>query len=161
QLREFTPARIALGRVGSSLPTDEILRFGFAHALAQDAVHLPLDVDALEAELQTARWRTLRVHSRAPDRATYLLRPDYGRRLSEASVAALAGHVDKSCDLVFVLADGLSALAVQRHALRILEAVRPLLPDGWSIGPAVIAEQGRVAIGDEIGELLRARIAIV
>jgi ethanolamine ammonia-lyase small subunit len=161
QLREFTPARIALGRAGSSLPTDEILRFGFAHALAQDAVHLPLDVAALEAELQTARWRTLRVHSRASDRATYLLRPDYGRRLSEASVAALAGLIDKSCDLVFVLADGLSALAVQRHALRLLEAVRHLLPDTWSIGPAVIAEQGRVAIGDEIGELLRAKIAIV
>ena len=161
QLRRFTPARIALGRVGNSLPTDEVLRFGVAHALAQDAVHLPLDVAMLEADLEMAHWRTLRVHSRAPDRATYLLRPDYGRRLSDASAAVLAGHTGKSCDLVFVIADGLSALAVQRHAVPLLEMTRPLLRDAWSVGPVVITEQGRVAIGDEIGGLLRARIAIV
>jgi ethanolamine ammonia-lyase small subunit len=161
QLRRFTPARIALGRVGNSLPTDEVLRFGVAHALAQDAVHLPLDIAMLESDLEMAHWRTLRVHSRAPDRATYLLRPDYGRRLSDASAAVLAGHRGKSCDLVFVIADGLSALAVQRHAVPLLEMTRPLLRDAWSVGPVVIAEQGRVAIGDEIGGLLRARIAIV
>jgi ethanolamine ammonia-lyase small subunit len=161
QLRQFTPARIALGRVGSSLPTDEVLRFGLAHALAQDAVHLPLDVAALVAALQTARWQSLYVHSRASDRATYLLRPDYGRRLSDASAAALVGRADKSCDLVVVAADGLSALAVQRHTVPLLEAMRPLLPDAWSVGPMVIAEQGRVAIGDEIGELLRARMTVV
>jgi len=155
QLRQFTPARIALGRVGNSLPTDEVLRFGFAHALAQDAVHLPLDVASLDAALQIAHWQTLRVHSRAPDRATYLLRPDYGRRLSDAGVAALVGHGNKSCDLVFVAADGLSALAVQRHTLPLLAAIRPCLPAAWSLGPVVIAEQGRVAIGDETGELLR------
>jgi ethanolamine ammonia-lyase small subunit len=161
QLRQFTPARIALGRVGNSLPTDEVLRFGFAHALAQDAVHLPLDAATLGAALQTAHWQTLCVHSRASDRATYLLRPDYGRRLSDASAAALVGYADKSCDLVFVAADGLSALAVQRHTLPLLEALRALLPVAWSLGPVVIVEQGRVAIGDEIGELLRARMAVV
>ena len=104
QLRQFTPARIALGRVGNSLPTGEVLRFGIAHALAQDAVRLPLDVAMLESALRNAHWRTLRVHSRASDRATYLLRPDYGRRLNDASAAALVGHADKSCDLVFVAA---------------------------------------------------------
>jgi ethanolamine ammonia-lyase small subunit len=161
QLRQFTPARIALGRVGNSLPTDEVLRFGFAHALAQDAVHLPLDVALLETALRCARWQTLRAHSRASDRATYLLRPDHGRRLSDASAAALVGHGGKSFDLVFVAADGLSALAVQRHTVPLLEAMRPLLPDAWSVGPVVIAEQGRVAIGDEIGELLRARMTVV
>jgi ethanolamine ammonia-lyase small subunit len=81
--------------------------------------------------------------------------------LSDASAAALVGHADKSCDLVFVAADGLSALAVQRHLIPLLEAMRSLLRDAWSVGPVVIAEQGRVAIGDEIGELLRARITVV
>ncbi len=161
ELRQFTPARIALGRVGSSMPTDEVLRFGFAHALAQDAVHLPLDVATLDTALQVAGWQTLHVASRARDRATYLLRPDYGRRLSDASAAALVGHANKSCDLVLVAADGLSALAVQRHTLPLLEALRALLPVAWSLAPIVIAEQGRVAIGDEIGELLRARIVVV
>ena len=161
ELRQFTPARIALGRVGNSLPTDEVLRFGFAHALAQDAVHLPLDVATLDTALQVAGWQTLHVASRAHDRATYLLRPDYGRRLSNASAAALVEHANKSCDLVLVAADGLSALAVQRHTLPLLEALRALLPAAWSLAPIVIAEQGRVAIGDEIGELLRARIAVV
>jgi ethanolamine ammonia-lyase small subunit len=161
QLRQFTPARIALGRVGSSLPTDEVLRFGLAHALAQDAVHLPLDVAALDTALRAARWRTLRLHSRAADRATYLLRPDYGRRLNDVSAAALIANTDKSCDLVFVVADGLSALAVERHTVPLLEAMRPLLKDAWSVGPIVIVGQGRVAIGDEIGELMRARMTIV
>jgi ethanolamine ammonia-lyase small subunit len=161
QLRQFTPARIALGRVGSSLPTEEVLRFGLAHALAQDAVHLCLDVAVLDAELQAAGWRTLRVHSQARDRATYLLRPDYGRRLSDDSAAALAGSADVSHDLVFVVVDGLSALAVQRHAVSLLDATRPLLNDAWSLGPVVIVEQGRVAIGDEIGELLRVRMIVV
>jgi ethanolamine ammonia-lyase small subunit len=161
QLRRFTPARIALGRVGHSLPTDEVLRFGFAHALAQDAVHLPLDVAALESALQAAQWRTLHVHSRASDRATYLLRPDYGRRLSDAAAAALIRHAGESPDLVFVVADGLSSMAVQRHAVPVLQATRALLPEAWSVAPVAIAQQGRVAIGDEIGELLRAKVAIV
>ena len=160
-LRRFTPARIALGRVGSSMPTDEVLRFGLAHALAQDAVHLPLDVATLEAALQAAHWQTLHVHSRASDRATYLLRPDLGRRLTDASAAVLAGHLGESCDLVIVAADGLSASAVQRHAVPLLQAVRPLLRHGCSVGPVVIVEQGRVAIGDEIGELLRAKMTIL
>ena len=120
-----------------------------------------LDVAVLDAELQAAGWRTLRAHSQARDRATYLLRPDYGRRLSDDSAAALAGSAEVSYDLVFVVADGLSALAVQRHAVSLLEATRPLLNDAWSIGPIVIVEQGRVAIGDEIGELLRARMIVV
>jgi ethanolamine ammonia-lyase small subunit len=161
QLRQFTPARIALGRVGSSVPTDEVLRFGMAHALAQDAVHLPLDVAMLQAALDAARWRTLRVHSRASDRATYLLRPDHGRRLSDVSGAALIAQADKSCDVMFVVADGLSALAVQRHAVPLLEATRALLSNAWSVGPVVIAQQARVAIGDEIGELLRSRMIVV
>jgi ethanolamine ammonia-lyase small subunit len=98
----------------------------------------------------------LHVASRAHDRATYLLRPDYGRRLSNASAAALVERANKSCDLVLVAADGLSALAVQRHTLPLLEALRALLPAAWSLAPIVIAEKGRVGIGDAIGELFGA-----
>ena len=161
ELRRFTHARIALGRAGNSLPTDEVLRFGLAHAGARDAVHWPLDAAELEQALSSSGWRTLRVHSQAADRAIYLLRPDFGRRLSEASAALLAQHAGAECDLLFVAADGLSALAVQRHVLPLLDAVRILLPPAWSVGPVVIAEQSRVALGDEIGQLLRARIVVM
>ncbi|MEY3884635.1 MAG: hypothetical protein RIS87_410, partial [Pseudomonadota bacterium] len=91
QLKKFTRARIALGRVGSSLPTREVLDFGLAHAMARDAVHLALDVDALETAIQAQGFSTIRVHSRAPDRANYLLRPDWGRRLDDNSLMDLTG----------------------------------------------------------------------
>jgi ethanolamine ammonia-lyase small subunit len=161
ELRRLTPARIALGRVGNSMPTDEVLRFGVAHAAARDAVHIALDIDTLERDLAKNNEIVLRAHSKAPDRATYLLRPDYGRRLAPACAAALAATQPQACDLVFVVADGLSALAVQRHAAPLLREVRALLPAQWNTGPVVIAAQARVAIGDEIGELLRARTVVV
>lgn len=160
-LRRLTPARIALGRAGASLPTAEVLAFGLAHAQARDAVHVPLDADALEAEAQAAGWPTLRAHSQAADRATYLLRPDLGRRLDAASAERLATSPPQGSDIVFVLADGLSATAVQHHALPTLAALRPLLPAVWKPGPLVIAEQGRVALGDEIGEVLGARLVVL
>lgn len=160
-LRGLTPARIALGRAGASLPTAQVLAFGLAHAQARDAVHIPLDADALEAEARAAGWPTLRVCSQAPDRATYLLRPDLGRRVAPASAELLAAAPDQGADVLFVLADGLSATAVQHHALPVLAAVRALLPPTWKPGPLVIAEQGRVALGDEIGGLLGARLVVV
>ncbi len=161
RFRRFTPARIALGCAGSSLPTAELLRFGLAHAEARDAVHLPLDVAALEEGLRVASYRTLRVHSRASDRATYLLRPDLGRCLADDSAAMLYGQADKGSDIVFTMADGLSPVGVQRHALPLLQSVEPLLPAEWSLSPVVIAEQSRVALGDEIGELLGAKIVVM
>lgn len=161
KLRRFTSARIALGCAGNSLPTAELLRLGLAHARARDAVHLPLDAAALEESLQVMTWPTLRVHSRAPDRATYLLRPDLGQRLTDASVALLSEQVNKSFDVLFIVSDGLSPLAAQNHALPLLQAARPLLPATWSVGPVVIAEQSRVALGDEIGELLRVKTVVV
>lgn len=161
ELRQFTSARIALGCAGNSLPTAELLRLGLAHAQARDVVHLPLNAAALEESLQTVTWSTLRVHSRAPDRATYLLRPDLGQRLTDASAASLSEQVSKGFDVLFVVSDGLSPLAVQTHALPLLQTAKPLLPKTWSVGPVVIAEQSRVALGDEIGELLRARAVIV
>jgi len=160
-LREHTAARVALGRSGASLPTREVLRFDAAHALARDAVHLPLDTDALCDRLAAAGWPVHRVHSAAPDRATYLLRPDLGRRLDEASTARLADLQAPAPDLAFVVGDGLSSLAVSRHAVPLLEAVHSLAPAAWQLGPVVVAEQARVALGDPIGERLKARVVAV
>jgi len=159
ELRAYTTARLALGRSGNSLPTDEVLRFGLAHAQARDAVHLPLDVAALEAELARLGCRTLRVQSAAPDRQTYLLRPDLGRRLSPDSARRFDGR--QRCDLAIVVGDGLSALAVQRNAAPLVAQVLALAPPGWMIGPVVIATQARVALGDEVGEAMGARFVAV
>ena len=160
ELRRHTPARIALGRVGASLPTDEVLRFGLAHARARDAVYRTLDFDALSAALEYAGFKSLRVKSRAPDRVTYLLRPDLGRSIDAQSEASLRAARSAPCDILFVIADGLSAAAVQQHAVPLIEAARALLHDA-SIGSVVIAEQGRVALGDSIGELLAARFVVM
>ncbi|WOB08414.1 ethanolamine ammonia-lyase subunit EutC [Piscinibacter gummiphilus] len=161
-LRAHTPARVALGRSGVSVPTQELLRFGAAHAMARDAVHLPLDVATLGAQLEADGWPTLCVHSAAPDRATYLLRPDLGRRLSDASAEVLAQHTPPGgCDLLLVVGDGLSSLAVTRHAAPLLAALRRLAPTEWRIGTVVMAEQARVALGDPIGEQLGARLVAV
>ena len=160
-LRRFTLARIALGRAGDSLPTRAVLDFGLAHAQARDAVHTRLDAGALLAALRDAGFgAALRAHSAATDRAQYLRRPDLGRRLDPASRERLAAlHADAS-DVVFVVADGLSARAAQQHAVPLLVETRQRLP-GWRIGPVVVAEQSRVALGDEIGALLRARQVVV
>ena len=159
QLKSFTRARIAIGRVGSSLPTKEVLDFGLSHAMARDAVHLPLDINALEADVQTQGFRTIRVKSMASDRATYLLRPDWGRRLSEQSLSALTQHKStKPIDFLIVIGDGLSSLAVSRHVAPLLAEMRNHLPSDWHTGHVVIASQARVAIGDEIGQALNAKI---
>ena len=163
-LRAHTQARLALGRAGAALPTAELLRFGMAHAQARDAVHVPLDAEALAAQLQALGCTTRQVHSAAPDRATYLLRPDLGRRLCDADAAALrdmpAGG-GAPIDLLLVVADGLSSLAVARQAPPLVEAIRQQAPAGWSMGPVLIARQARVALGDEVGALLGARMVAV
>jgi ethanolamine ammonia-lyase small subunit len=162
-LRRHTNARIALGRAGSSLPTAPLLAFELAHAQARDAVHQPLDTAALDASLRAAGFDTLAVQSAAPDRDRYLRRPDLGRLLDDASAARLSAHADASADeidLVFVAADGLSAFAAQRHVGPLLASLRGKL-DGWTLAPVVIATQARVALGDRIGELLRATIVVV
>lgn len=151
RLRAFTPARIALGRAGHSQTTDTVLAFGLAHAQARDAVHAPLARAAIGQALEAAGFARLDAHSAAADRQQYLRRPDLGRRLDPASRARLAAaRAVPGPDVVFVIADGLSAVAAERHALPLLQAVRPLLP-GWRFGPVVVAEQARVALGDEIG----------
>lgn len=159
-LRRHTAARIALGRVGSSLPTDEVLHLGLAHAQARDAVHRPLDFDALQRELLGDGWQVLRAHSQAPSRQTYLLRPDLGRRLLEADRAALRTQ-RAAAELAIVVADGLSSSAAQKHVQPLLAAFRTCFDTDWANTPVVLVEQGRVAIGDEIGEALRARLVAV
>ncbi|UUX97265.1 ethanolamine ammonia-lyase subunit EutC [Aquabacterium sp. J223] len=160
-LRRHTPARIALGRSGVSVPTGELLRFGLAHAQARDAVLQPLDAAALERDFRGAGFEVLTTRSAAPDRATYLLRPDLGRRLDEAEIERLQSAGAPPCDLLLVAGDGLSALAVQRHALPLARAVRERTPAGWTLGPVVIATQARVALGDDIGQALGARLVAV
>jgi ethanolamine ammonia-lyase small subunit len=156
-LRRHTPARIALGRAGPALPTKEILDFGLAHARARDAVHCALDADKLDRELKTLGYTPIRVASQVPDHATYLTRPDLGRRLDEKSKARLAG----SAELVVAIEDGLSAIAVQKHAVPLLEELVRLSTERWSRAAVVIALRGRVALGDEIGERLNARLVVV
>lgn len=166
-LRGLTTARIALGRAGVSLPTAPQLAFQLAHAQARDAVHQALDVPALAAALQAlglGGGQVLQVHSAAGDRLTYLQRPDLGRRLSDASRAALSAGAtaERRFDLAFVVADGLSSLAVSQHAAPFLAALMArIAPQNWSVAPLVIASQARVAIADEIGELLGARLVVI
>jgi ethanolamine ammonia-lyase small subunit len=158
RLRDYTPARVELGRTGASLPTRALLEFQLAHAKARDAVHLPLAVTSLAVELKQKDIRSITLASSASDRDEYLKRPDLGRRLNENSRELLASWRG-DYDVAFVIADGLSALAVHRHAVPLLH---PLLRDlDWRIPPVAIVEQGRVAIGDEIGQILGSRMTVV
>lgn len=165
QLRKLTPARIALGRVGTSLPTAAQLDFQSAHAQARDAVHLPFAVQALSEQLAAQGRQVLSLHSAAADRHTYLQRPDLGRQLDEQSrntLAALHREQPEPVDLAIVVADGLSALAVHRHAAPFLARFEELaLAEGWSLSPVILVEQGRVAVADEIGECLNARMVVI
>ena len=156
-LRRYTPARIALGRAGDSLPTKALLEFGLAHAQARDAVHEPSHQGQLREQLQAQGLDVIAVHSAATDRHQYLLRPDLGRHLNEASRAQLIERAPSlEPDIVFVVADGLSSLAPLRHGPPLLQILHAELRE-WHIGPVIVAELARVALGDEIGELLRAK----
>jgi len=149
-LKSFTPARVAQGRTGHSLLTAELLRFRLDHACARDAVHQPLDPGSLGAP-------HVMLHSAAADRDAYLRRPDLGRQLDATSRARLRKG---DYDAAIVIADGLSAPAVHHHAAPLLAELQPLLA-GWRLAPLTVVLQGRVAIGDEIGERLGARLVIV
>ncbi len=165
ELRCLTPARIALGRTGTSLPTGAQLDFQFAHAQARDAVHLAFDHQGLRAQLSERGRDSLVLHSAAADRHSYLQRPDLGRRLHEDSAQQLREHAlanPGGVDLAIVVADGLSALAVHRHTLPFLTRFEEqAAADGWSTAPVVLVEQGRVAVADEVGELLGAKMTVI
>jgi ethanolamine ammonia-lyase small subunit len=149
-LKQFTPARVALGRAGHGLPTAELLRFQLDHARARDAVYRELDPASLGLP-------HILVRSAAPDRRTYLQRPDLGRKLSADARLAKGDY-----DAAIVIADGLSAPAVHHHAVPLLEALSALLTaEDWRLAPLTVALQARVAIGDEIGQRLGARQVVV
>jgi ethanolamine ammonia-lyase small subunit len=170
RLREFTDARIGLGRAGVSLPTSELLAFQLAHAQARDAVHCPLDVPALCGALASnptlaALGSPLHLQSQAVERQTYLQRPDLGRRLNDTSRQLLQGQAAQSpVDLAIVIVDGLSAVAVQQNAAPFLSAFTQLMSERLPtcrFAPISVVEQGRVAIGDDIGALLNARAVLL
>ncbi len=163
KLRSTTPARIAMGRAGGSLPTHEWLHFKAAHAAARDAVHNEFHAEQLADELATLRLESVIVDSAATDRLKFLQRPDLGRRLNELSqkkLKLLASN-QTACELAIIVSDGLSALAVHRQVPSLLsKLVPPLLDDGWSLAPIVLARYGRVGLQDSIGELLGAQLAL-
>lgn len=164
QLRQYTAARIALGRAGTSLPTKPHLDFQLAHARARTAVHHELEVEKLAAALKANGHDTVIVDSAAENRPMYLQRPDKGRRLNEASCETLRGvaRPAEGFDVVFVIADGLSSFAIEENAVPFLETMmKSLNEQGLRIAPLIIARQARVAIGDEVGEILGARMVIV
>jgi ethanolamine ammonia-lyase small subunit len=168
RLRALTPARVGLGRTGVSQQISDILAFQLSHAKARDAVHARLQVNSLSGALAEALRSSahqavpiLHLHSAAPDRATYLQRPDLGRILDEPSRSMLTDStISTACDLAIIIADGLSALAVECHAIPLLKELLPHL-QSRHLAPISIVEQGRVAIGDEIGLASSAQISIV
>ncbi|MBC3189657.1 ethanolamine ammonia-lyase subunit EutC [Pseudonocardia sp. C8] len=154
-LRASTRARVALGRAGDALPTARLLELRAAHAAARDAVHSPLDVDALAGEIAGLGVPTLRAAGAPRDRDEYLTRPDLGRRLA-SGVELPRGEYD----VVLVVADGLSPPAVQEHAAGLLAEILDRLA-GWRVAPVVIATQARVALGDEVATAVGARSVVV
>ena len=150
-LRTFTNARVDLGRVGDSVPTRALLEFRLAHARARDAVHLPMDSHSLVQEFAACGWDAIVLKTKAKDREQYLLRPDLGRALSDESRSAVASL---QIPVLFCVAGGLSADAVHHHAANLLRVLQPQ-------SPVILVEQGRVAVGDHIGELVGAEICVL
>ncbi len=152
KLSDYTTARVGLGITGQSLPTEALLDFRLAHARARDAVHFPLNAEALAAEMTACGWPAVVLRSAAANRHEYLRSPTKGRRLSEESAKSVTGLGSTA----IVIADGLSALAVHRHAVPLLKEIAPDKQHSFWI-----VQQGRVAVGDQIGEILRADLSIV
>jgi ethanolamine ammonia-lyase small subunit len=161
-LKPLTPARVGLGQVGASLPTQALLDFTLDHARARDAVHSPFDVAGIRSGLQQLGLDTLEVSSRALDRSAYLKRPDLGRMLDVESRALLESQDVAACDVLVVIGDGLSPAAVNQLAVALARNLIVQLKDaGLRTGPVVIATGARVALGDDIGALLNARMVVL
>jgi len=160
-LKEFTAARIAIGRTGVSIPTKQSLDFNLAHAHARDAVYSILDADGLSDKLKELELSTLHLHSKAENRAQYLQRPDLGRKLKKSSAQKLADNAG-NYDVVIIIADGLSATAVNEHAVSVIQKLIPLLSAAkLKLAPICLIEQGRVASGDKISYLLNAKLSVM
>ncbi len=163
KLRSYTSARIALGRAGTSLPTKPHLEFQLAHARARDAVHRELDAEGFAEALRARGLETVVLHSAAESRPMYLQRPDKGRRLDAASRKRLEAlpRPPQPYDVAFVIGDGLSAFAIEENAAPFLDAILPTLKEDWRIAPFSVVKEARVAIGDEIGEVLGAKMVVI
>lgn len=165
QLKALTPARIGLTRAGSSISTQDMLAFDLDHAQARDAVHLPFDSEAILRRLDTRQIRSLCVHSAAADRTTFLKRPDLGRQLDDPSrkrLKAYRSSKNEEYDLSIVIADGLSARAIHSNAIALVDSFqKQSAAHDWRWAPIIIASQARVALADEIGEILNARLSVI
>jgi ethanolamine ammonia-lyase small subunit len=161
-LRHLTPARIALGRAGTSLPTHAQLEFQLAHALARDAVHIPLDFLALSQQFTQHGIKTLQLQTQAENQQLYLQRPDLGKQLTNASIERLRNESRSPHDVVIVIADGLSSSAISHHAAALVTHLIPHLhQQGLHLAPVCLVQHGRVAIGDPIAQQLNATLCIV
>jgi ethanolamine ammonia-lyase small subunit len=162
RLRELTPARVGLGRAGMSLPTAALLGFTLDHARARDAVHAAFDQAGLVAGLNGLGLQPVQLSSQARNRGDYLRRPDLGRMLDPASRDLLAGHSGRPHQLAILIGDGLSPAAVNVHAVELVRHLAARLTEaGIPIGHAVVASGARVALGDEIGAMLGARMMVM
>lgn len=161
-LCSLTPARIALGRVGMSLPTKACLDFQLAHALARDAVSIPLDFVNLAQRLSTQGYQTVTLSTQAENQRLYLQRPDLGRLLNNEARDCLQPFTNNPIDAAIVVADGLSSKAITQHSEILLSLLLPKLQAlGYQISPLCLVKHGRVAIGDAIAEYFNARLCIV
>ena len=161
-LKQFTPARIALGRSGISLPTKASLEFKLAHALARDAVNVPLDFESIEHRLNKRGYQSLMLKTQAENQRLYLQRPDLGRLLSESALECLKKITPVKNDAVVVVADGLSSKAIDHHGEPFLSLLLPELQAmGYTSPPVCLVQHGRVAIGDDIAQHFAARLCIV
>ena len=161
-LKEFTAARIGLGRAGYSIPLKQSLEFKLAHAHARDAVYSELDVEGLTGQLAQFELPVLQLHSQAEYREQYLQRPDLGRQLDEKSGTELTVYNTAQTDIVIIIADGLSATAVNHNAVSLLKLLIPqLVAAGLKIAPLCLVKQGRVALADDIGHQLKAKLSLI
>ncbi|WP_207536028.1 ethanolamine ammonia-lyase subunit EutC [Desertivirga arenae] len=161
-LKQFTQARIAVGRAGCSMPLNELLEFKMSHAHARDAVYSELDLQLISNELKVIDMEHYILKSKAINRSSYLSRPDWGRNLSDESFQSLKIYPRKGYDVSLVLADGLSASAINQHALPLLHELVPQLGEmGYTLAPLILVQNGRVAIADQIASLLQASLSII
>jgi ethanolamine ammonia-lyase small subunit len=165
KLKQYTDARIAMGRVGCSIPTQELLNFQLSHAQAKDAVFHPLNIEDMQHKLADLKVQSLVVESKATNKEVYLKRPDLGRELQEQSQIQLTDYVKQNpqqYDICIVAGDGLSALAIEENAIAFINALRELIAaEGWRLAPIVIAKGSRVALGDEVAQTFNAPMLIM
>jgi len=162
ELRRYTQARIGQGRAGCATPTDAQLDFQLAHAMARDAVHQPWLISEFAGSLSALGHEPLVLTTQITSREQYLQRPDQGRRLDQTSRDILQSHAQTSTDIALIVSDGLSSTAVHRHGLELIQAVlNAYTNSSLSVGPICLAANARVALSDEIGALLGARLAVI